>query len=115
MGMKRREFLLGSLVSVRVRQQSSIQVEVMEVFSPSSGPSALLVHHADEPTREAFADWLRRNGGAEIILQSRDRTPIDARIFRVSLCFGRGLILLRVAPAGIRAKDVLSVRLRQVQ
>jgi hypothetical protein len=97
--------------TVATRQQGAIDVEVMEVFS-SRGPSALLVHHADEPTREAFANWLRRNSGAEILLQSRDRTPIEARIFRVSLCFGRGLILLRTPLAGIQAKDVLSVRLR---
>lgn len=113
--MKRREFLGGGLLSSTARRQSAIEVEVMEVFSSSSGPSALLVHHADEPTREAFANRLQRNSGAEIVLQHRDKTPTDAWIFRVSLCFGRGLVLFRTPPAGIRAKDVLSLRHRGVQ
>ena len=43
------------------------------------------------------------------VFQARDRTPIKARIFRVSLCFGRGLILLRTPSAGVRAIDLLKV------
>jgi hypothetical protein len=113
--MKRREFLAGGLLSGAARRQSEIEIEVMEVFSSSSGPSALLVHHADEATREAFANWLRRNTGTEIVLQQRDKTPIDAWVFRVSRCFGRGLVLLRTPLTGIRAKDVLRLRHRGLQ
>ena len=85
-----------------------LQVEVMEVFAAASGPSALLVHHADEATREAFANWLRSNSGAQINCGLRNGSRLSARIFRVSLCFGRGLIVLR-EPAAVRAKDILSI------
>jgi hypothetical protein len=110
--MKRREFLVGILASFTAPLQGGIEVEVMEVFSSSSGPSALLVHHADERSRESFAAWLRRNSVKEILFQSPDKTLIEARIFRISLCFGRGLILLRTPKTGGRAKDVLSLRLK---
>ena len=111
--MKRREFLVGSiLASATAPVQGGIQIEVMEVFSSSSELSALLVHHSDEPAREAFSNWLRRNSGKEIVFQPQGKNPIDARIFRVSLCFGRGLILFKTPPAGVRAKDLLSVRLK---
>jgi hypothetical protein len=110
--MKRREFLLGvTAASVAARPQSSIEVEVMEVFSSADGPSALLVHHANDDTRETFANWLQRNSGSAIVVQARGN-PIDARIFRVGLCFGRGLILLKAASIGVRVKDLLSVGVR---
>jgi hypothetical protein len=111
--IKRREFLAGGVLVSSTTVQNGLEVEVMEVFSSSSsGPSALLVHHRDEPTREAFANWLRINNGKDVDVQPRGKTPIDARIFRVSLCFGRGLILLKTPSIGVRAKDVLSVRLK---
>ena len=108
--MKRREFLLGSaLVSGFVQKEpDAIRVEVMEVFSASTGPSALLVHHVDEATREAFANWLRANSGRKVVCTLTNKMRIDAQIFRVSLCFGRGLILLR-GPAPVRAKDILGI------
>ena len=111
--MKRREFLIGgAMSSALVKPQNTLEVEVMEIFSSSSGPSALLVHHADEATRETFSTWLRNNSGRQIGFQHRGKTPAVARIFRVSLCFGRGLILVNTPTAEIRPKDVLSVHLR---
>ena len=104
--MKRREFLI-SLTAASAARQDPIEVEVMEVFSSSTGPSALLVHHADERTRETFSNWMRNNAGGAIVCRVGNRTPLEGRIFRVNLCFGRGLILLRDPAAGIRAKDVL--------
>lgn len=108
--MKRREFLIGTaLVSGFVQRESdAMDVEVMEVFSASTGPSALLVHHADEATREVFANWLRANSGRKVVCTLNNKMRIDARIFRVSLCFGRGLILLG-EPAPVRAKDILGI------
>jgi hypothetical protein len=81
----------------------------MEVFSSGSGPAALLVHHAEDAGREIFANWLQRNSGKQIFCGRPGKTPITARIHRVSLCFGRGLILLRGPAFGLRAKDVLSI------
>jgi hypothetical protein len=112
--MKRREFLVSvALAPAAAKLQDSINIEVMEVFSPPSGPSALLVHHADEATRDAFANWLRRNNGTLVVCKPRNGTPTSGRIFRVSLCFGRGLILFGAPVQQVRPKDVLSLALDQ--
>jgi hypothetical protein len=103
--MTRREFFLGSLFQNRI---ASIAVEVIEVFSGSEGPSALLAHHISQATRNTFGEWLRAHDGAYITCRLRDGTSVRAQIFRVKMCFGRGLILTPT-PASIRVKDVLIV------
>jgi hypothetical protein len=103
--MNRRDFLLTWIFQ---KQSTSIEVEVMEVFSPSDGPRALLVNDASEGARDSFSEWLRANDGARIGCRLRDGAKIDGTIFRVRKCFGRGLILAR-APVAIRAKDHLSI------
>ena len=47
---------------------------------------------------------LRANDGARIGCRLRDGAKIDGTMFRVRMCFGRGLILAR-APVAIRAKE----------
>jgi hypothetical protein len=109
--MKRREFLIaGAWGSALARPQRSLEVEVMEVFLTRAGPSALLVHHADEATREAFATWLRSNSGKQVACELRDTTQLAGHIFRMSLCFGRGLILLSKPADGVKPKDILKIR-----
>jgi hypothetical protein len=109
--MKRREFLIGgALGSALAGPQKTLEVEVMEVFSSPTGPSALLVHHADEATRETYATWLRSNSGKQITCELRSKTSFAARIFRIRLCFGRGLILLSSPSVGIAAKDILKIK-----
>lgn len=103
--MNRRQFLLAWIFQNR---SASVEVEVLEVFSAFDGPSAFLVHHASEAARSAFAEWLRSNNGAHITCQSHNGLKIDGSIFRVRMCFGRGLILTR-APVSLRPKDVLIV------
>ena len=105
----RREFIFSGALGGPLQQKAAaIRVEIMKVFMPTSGLSGLLAHHADEATRETFANWLRAHGGSAVVYSLPDKTRIDARIFRVSACFGRGLILLR-EPAPVRAKDVLDI------
>jgi hypothetical protein len=99
--LSRREFFLGWLVQGR---PPGVEVEVIEVFSASEGPSAFLVHHASESGRIAFGEWLRAHDGVAISFRSRTGTAFNGRIFRVRMCFGRGLILTR-APVIIRVKD----------
>ncbi len=52
--MNRREFFLAWIFQNR---RTSLEVEVLEVFSASEGPSALLVHHGAKPRAR-----LLRNG-----------------------------------------------------
>jgi hypothetical protein len=103
--MNRREFFMAWIFQNRT---NSVEVEVMEVFSSSEGPSALLVHHASEAGRNAFSEWLRVHDGAHIACRLGNGTTIDGRIFRVRMCFGRGLLLTRASVA-IRPKDVVSI------
>jgi hypothetical protein len=105
MTMNRRLFLLSWLFQTRT---SKLQVEVIEVFMSADGPGALLIHHANEETRDAFSRWVRANSGAQISLQLPNGSKIDGRIFRVNLCFGRGLILTRSTVA-TRPKDILEI------
>ena len=79
--MNRRQFFLGWIFRAR---PATLQVEVMETFSSSDGPSAFLVHHASEASRNAFADWLRANNGEYVVCRLRGGTRLDAHIFRVS-------------------------------
>jgi hypothetical protein len=105
--MNRRQFVLGFILQ---QEHTALQVEVMELFSNPDGPCAFLVHHANEATRTLFAEWLRKNSGAGIICRPGNGTRFRGRIFRVSLCFGRGMILTASAPPiPIRPMDVLSV------
>ena len=72
--MKRREFLIGgALGSALATPQTTLEVEVMEVFSSSTGPSALLVHHADEATRQASQI------GFVVAAASKSRASCEAR------------------------------------
>src|SRR5262245_2242648 len=103
--MNRREFLITWIVR---QSKAALSIEVMEVFSSPDGPSALLVHHANESTRNAFSAWLRARDGAAIIFRTAAGTAIDGRVFRVRMCFGRGLIVTR-SKLSIREKDILNI------
>ena len=103
--MNRRQFFLSFAFQGK---PTTLQLQVIEVFSSSDGPSAFLVHHANEATRNVFAQWLRGHDGTPIACQLRDGTTIDGRIYRVKMCFGRGLLLTR-APVAIRPKDVVTI------
>ena len=109
--MKRRAFLFGGLLaSTSPGLQATPDVRVMEVFSSANGPSALLVHHADEATRDAFANWLRNNSGRQVTCELRESTRFAGRIFRMRLCFGRGLILFSRPVNGVQPNDILRLR-----
>jgi hypothetical protein len=106
--MNRRTFLLGLMIPPQAGR-TAVQAEVLEVFRNPGGPSALLVHHARESEREAFGKWLRENSGRRIALRLPDGTGLDGWIFRVKMCFGRGLILTR-APVRTDPKAILRMQ-----
>ena len=103
--MNRREFFFVLLFQNR---SAPLEVAVMEVFSASDGPAALLVHHADKSARNTFGQWLRAHDGARIACRLRSGITVNGQIFRVKMCFGRGLILTR-APVAIHQKDVVLI------
>ncbi len=109
--MKRREFLFSWIACTRaVADADGFDVEVMEVFHTSTGCSALLVHHADAAARAEFARWLHAHSGSEIRCQPTEGRVVNGQIFRLKMCFGRGLLLTRER-LGVQAGSRLRILL----
>jgi hypothetical protein len=102
----RRLFL--SLLVARPAQASPLRVAVLEKFDVNSRTTAVLVHHADPATRDAFAAWLQRSPKSVVHLRLTDGTEASATIFRVRMCFGRGLIFFD-KPVQTRERDILTL------
>ena len=107
MKFSRREFFVAWILPSR-RQQETANFEVLEVFKTETGPSALLVHHASPDARSSIAEWLRKSDGSPVRLRKPDGITFTGRIFRVKMCFGRGLILTDDTPT-VRVKDTLRI------
>jgi len=92
--MNHREFLLTWGIS---EAGNVVEVEAMEVFSAEDGHRQPGIHHATEPERSQFAQWLCLNNGGKVVCHLRNGTTADGRVFHVKMCFGRGLILTGAA------------------
>lgn len=107
MNMNRRAFF-SALLLARPIQTASIRVAVLETFGFEQAPRAILVHHAEPATRDRFAQWLREHPKYTIRVRNKSGEEVPGTIFRVRMCFGRGLILLE-KPIQIREQDSLTV------
>jgi hypothetical protein len=106
MSINRRQLLY--LLLVRPPQSTSLQVSVLEVFAIDDKTRAVLVNHAGESSRNRFAQWLQTNPKARLRIRRTTGEETDATIFRVRMCFGRGLILLN-QPIAIREAEILTL------
>jgi len=102
-----RRLFFSMLLASRL-QKSSFRVVVMEAFNQNRSSAALLVHHADQQHRVEFAEWLRTHPQTPIRVRSQTGRESLAMIFRVRMCFGRGLILLQ-SDLGTREGDILTI------
>ena len=102
-----RRVFFASLLLAKSTQAAPLRVSVLETFDIGSGSRALLVHHADAAARDAFANWLQTHPKAAIRVRSASEERA-ASIFRIRMCFGRGLILLE-RPIQIREREVLTI------
>src|SRR5437879_5806087 len=100
MNMNRRRFL--PLLLARPSQMRSMRIVVLETFQIDGFCAALLVHHAEPETRDVFAKWLQAHPNATIRIRRQGGQEVTATIFRVRMCFGRGLILLQ---SGLRVGE----------
>ena len=107
MTFSRRTFL-SLLFTPQELQSSSIQVAVVETFGIGQTAAAVLVHQQNAGTRDLFGRWLRAH--TKEVIRVRTANGFDARatIFRVRMCFGRGLILFE-EPVPVREGDVLLI------
>jgi hypothetical protein len=103
--LNRRVFF--SLLLARPAQTTLLQVAVLEKFELDSA-SAVLVHHVDAATRDAFAAWLQSHPKAAVRVRALNGQEIAATVFRVRMCFGRGLIFFK-KPMPIRERDILTL------
>jgi hypothetical protein len=71
---------------------------------------ALLVHHAEPSDREIFGDWMRNHSNSSVRVRTSAGEEGNAIIFRVRMCFGRGLILLD-RPMRFHERDALTILL----
>ncbi len=107
MTFNRRAFL-SLLLAPREMQMTAVQVAVIETFGAGEATAAALVHQQNAGGRDLFGQWLRTHTKA--VIRVRTATGFEARatIFRVRMCFGRGLILFD-EPIRLRESDVLLI------
>jgi hypothetical protein len=106
MNINRRQLLC--LLLVRRPQSTSLQASVLETFVMEDKTRAILVNHGSPSSRDQFARWLQANPRSNIRIRSKAGEEHEATIFRVRMCFGRGLILLS-QPIAIREGEVLTL------
>jgi hypothetical protein len=106
MNISRRLFF--SLLLVRPTQSVSLRVSVLETFTMNDKVSAVLVNHADPSERDRFARWLQAHPKSAVRIRNTASQETAATIFRVRMCFGRGLILLN-QPITAQEGEVLTV------
>jgi hypothetical protein len=97
-----------SLLLARPVQAKPLQVAVLEKFEVDSRSCAVLVHHADAAERDAFAAWLQSHPQARVRVRATNGQEVPATVFRVRMCFGRGLIFLE-EPVQVQDRDMLTL------
>ena len=107
MNLNRRAFLSAFLFA-QPSQKKSLEAAVLETFDIDGRTVAVLANHADASVRQEFAHWLRANPRAIVRVQTPSGGQTTAFIFRVSMCFGRALIVLH-EPIQIQKRDRLLV------
>jgi hypothetical protein len=106
MNITRRQLLF--LLLVQPPQSTALQVSVLETFVIEGKTRAILVNHGNPASRDQFAQWLQAHPQSSIRIRSKTEPEAEATIFRVRMCFGRGLILLD-RPMAIREGEVLTI------
>lgn len=106
MNINRRRFL--SILFVRPSQIQFLRIAVLETFKTGDSSAALLVHQAEAETRDVFAQWLQAHPNARVQIRRQDGQEVAATIFRVRMCFGRGLIVLQSA-LPVREREILTM------
>ena len=103
-----RRIFLSALLFADPSRIASLEVEVLETFGLDGRSSAILVHHSDPKSREQFAKWLQGNPKTAVHVRTNSGFVMPASVFRVRMCFGRGLILFS-KPIQVRERDLVTI------
>jgi len=103
-----RRLFLSAVLFARPTQKTSVEAAVLESFDIDGRTVAVLANHADASGRQEFAMRLRANPIATVRVRTPSGDQTRAFIFRVSMCFGRALIVLH-EPLQIRKGHKLLV------
>jgi len=104
--LNRRAFFLFLVAPPRAT--TSLQVSVLETFLVGNSARAVLVHHTNPATRDAFGNWMRNHPKSAARIRTQRGEEENAIIFRVRTCFGRGLILFD-RPMQVQERDILTI------
>ena len=107
MTISRRLFI--SFLLAPTIQAEEVRASVLEIFEIDGAVKAILVNQARPDQRDVFAGWLRSHAQSRIRIQTTNGDEYPASIFRVRMCFGRGLIILD-QPIKVRERDTLAIR-----
>jgi hypothetical protein len=108
MGITRRKFL--SFLIARRLELLPPHLLVMETFCTNGSCVAALVHHSDTAARDLFARWLRSQVNNVVRVRTAGGQEVSARVFRVRMCFGRGLVIFD-KPVQIHEGELLTIAL----
>jgi hypothetical protein len=100
--------LLLSLLFIRPAQSAPLRVAVLETFEINDKIAAILVNHAEPSERAPLAKWLQAHPRSSARLRNAAGQETAVTVFRVRMCFGRGLILLN-QPMAIREGEILTL------
>jgi len=106
MTISRRMFF--SFLFAPALQTSKINVSILEVFETEGMARAVLVNQVSRDDRDAFATWLQSRPESRVRVHATNGVERAATIFRVRMCFGRGLILFD-QPIRIREREKLTI------
>lgn len=94
-------FLVLYFVPLFSLKAEVIECEVIETspvykcnISELNGTKWLLIHHLHIKDRKRLSDWLKTNSGKQVIF-IKDKKKVSGILFRVSNCFGRGLLIYK--------------------
>jgi hypothetical protein len=85
---------------------TGIACQVMEVHADSTlGVTTVIFHQRDAKDRDALGDFLRANSGGNVEFVAAGGSRHAARMFRLSSCFGRGLLIFSSSAVQLSSHD----------
>jgi len=113
-------FVLSFVPTSFSKDDEVIPCEVLEVSGAVKGGSAqlkrisyILLQHANSADRERLSEWLKVHNGEEVVFKVKAK-EYEGVIFRMSHCFGRGLII-HMHVIQVKKRDIIELVLSSLK